>query len=71
MKLIKEWRRAWRFFSVQAAAVAVILGSMPIEAQSAVMGVFGVGPERMPAALGIVLILARLIDQSKVREGTE
>lgn len=67
MKLIDNWRRAWRFLSVQAATLAVILGSMPVEAQSAVMGVFGVGPERMPAALGLLMIVARLIDQSKAR----
>jgi hypothetical protein len=67
MKLIKEWRRAWRFLSVQTAAIAVILGSLPVETQAAVMGIFGVGPERMPAALGIVLIVARLIDQAKAR----
>ena len=67
MKLIDNWQRAWRFFSVQAAAVAVILGSLPVETQAAVMGVFGVGPERMPAALGLLMIFARLVDQAKSR----
>lgn len=68
MKLIDNWQRAWRFFSVQAAAAAVVLGAMPVETQAAVMGVFGVGPERMPAALGLLMIFARLIDQSKASE---
>ena len=63
MKIIPQWRRAWRFFSVQAAAAAVILGAMPVETQAAVMGLFGVGPERMPAALGLLMLAARLVDQ--------
>lgn len=67
MKLIDNWRRAWRFLSVQAAALAVVLGSLPVETQASVMGVFGVGPERMPAALGFLMIVARLIDQAKAR----
>ena len=31
-KLIPNWRRAWRMFSVQVAAVAVAWGAMPPDA---------------------------------------
>ena len=40
---------------------------MPADAQAAVLGVLGVGPERIPGILGLLVIAARLIDQPKTR----
>ena len=62
-RLIPQARRAWRFASVQIAAVAVIFGALPADQQAALLSLFGVGPERIPAALGLAVIVARLIDQ--------
>lgn len=67
-KLIPNWRRAWRMFSVQVAAVAVAWGAMPPDAQAAVLAAIGIGPERVPAVLGALFLLGRLIDQPKVQE---
>lgn len=67
MKAIENWRQSWRMLSVQVAAVAVAWSAMPADAQAAVLGVLGVGPERIPGILGLLVIAARLIDQPKTR----
>jgi len=40
---------------------------MPADAQAAVLGVLGVGPERVPGIMGLLVIVARLIDQPKTK----
>ena len=71
MKLqpIPNWRRAWRMLSVQVAAVAVAWGTLPPDTQAAILQAVGIGPERVPAVLGALFLLGRLIDQPKTREG--
>lgn len=68
MKLISNWRRAWRMFSVQAQAGSVaILGAwqtMPDDLRGRVPDpvVFGI-----VGALLVLGIVGRLIDQPKTR----
>lgn len=62
-KLIPNSRKAWRMLSVQIAAVAVLFGALPADQQAAIMSLLGVAPERIPALMGLAVILARLIDQ--------
>ncbi len=61
--LIPDARRAWRLLTVQVAALAVIFGALPVEQQSAILSLLGIGPERIPAVLGIAVIVARLVKQ--------
>jgi len=68
LKPIPNWRRAWRMLSVQMAVLAVAWGSMPADAQAAVLQALGVGPERVPAVLGLLFLAGRLIDQPQTRE---
>lgn len=68
MRLIPQARHAWRMLSVQIAAAAVIFGTLPADQQAGILAMLGVGPERMPAIMGMLVILARLIDQPKLRE---
>lgn len=67
MKPIPNWRQSWRMLSVQVAAVAVAWSAMPADAQAAVLAVLGVGPERVPGIMGLLVIVARLIDQPKTK----
>lgn len=67
MKLIPNWRNAGRMLSVQIAALAMLFGALPVDQQAALLALLGVGPERMPAFLGLAVILARVIDQPRVR----
>lgn len=65
--LIPEARSAWRMASVQIATLAIVFGALPADQQAAILGLVGVSPERIPACLGLALILARLIDQPRLR----
>lgn len=33
MKLIPEWRQAWRMLSVQVASLAIVWGALPVDQQ--------------------------------------
>jgi hypothetical protein len=65
VKLIPNWRRAWRMASVQFAAVAVAWGSLPTETQTSILSAIGMPAERVPAVLGLLILAGRLIDQPK------
>lgn len=68
MKIIPNWRRAPRMLSMWVAAAAVIWSGMPADMQAAVLQLLGVPAERVPGVLGLLFILARLIDQPKIRQ---
>lgn len=69
MKLIPNWRRAWRMYSMQAkAAAAAMLGSwqaLPVEWQQHIPL-----PMVLYSAIGVLVLgaLGRLVDQPKVKE---
>jgi hypothetical protein len=68
MKLIPQWRRAWRMFSVQASALVLAWLAIPADQQEAFAALIGIAPETIPGALAALAILGRLVDQPKVRE---
>jgi hypothetical protein len=68
MKLIPEWRRAWRMLSVQIGALAVLWVALPAETQAAILRMAGISETQLTAVLGVLVIVARLIAQPKVRE---
>lgn len=63
---IPQWRRAWRMLSVQAAAFAVAWGALPEDAQAAVLDAVGVPASRVPALLGMLFLVGRLVAQPAV-----
>lgn len=63
VKFVDNWRNAGKMLSVQVAGAAVLFGALPADQQSAVLALLGVGVERIPAIVGIAVILGRLIDQ--------
>ena len=67
MMLIQQWRRAWRLLSVQVAGAAVVFGALPADTQASMLDMVGLPPSRLPAVLGLVLILARLVSQPGAR----
>jgi hypothetical protein len=67
MKVIPEWRQAWRLLSVQVASAAVLFGALPAETQAAVLDLVGLPPSRLPAVLGLVMIAGRLWAQPGMR----
>lgn len=49
--------------SVQIAGAAVIFGALPADQQASLLALVGVAPERIPAFLGLAVIVARLVHQ--------
>ena len=66
MRLVENWRLAWRMLSVQIAGCAVLFGLLPPDQQASLLALIGAPPERIPAFLGLAFIVARLIGQPKV-----
>ena len=62
-KLIPDWRSAWRYLSVQIAAAGVIFGALPADTQAAMLDAVGIAPSRLPASLGLLVLVGRLISQ--------
>lgn len=69
MKLIDNWHTAWRMWSVQAAALLVAWGTLPADMQAAIVAAVGVPAERVPAILGALVILGRLVQQGQPPAG--
>lgn len=69
MKLISNWKRAPRMASVQLAAAIVAWSLLPPDAQAAAVGLLGVPADKVPGVMALLLIVARLIDQPKARDG--
>lgn len=69
--LIPDARSAWRFASVRLAMFAVVWGLTPAETQAAILGYVGVSPESMPAIIGILFIVARVLTMATPDEPAE
>ena len=67
MKPIENLSRAWRLLSVQIASGAIVLGSIPADVQTAMLDAVGVPQSRVPAVLGALMLVARLVSQPKAR----
>lgn len=71
MKLIDNIRQAPRLWSVQLGALLVAWGSLPPDLQAAIVSLVGVPPERVPAVLGLLVIVARLVQQPALQQPQE
>ena len=67
MNLIPNWRSAWRMASVRISLLAMIFAALPADQQAAILALLGVDAARIPGVLGLAVILARVIDQPRVR----
>ncbi len=69
MKLIPGWRRAWRYFSVMAAAALGVLSVLQIEVLPLFQ--FAVPPRVWPwisAGFSVLIVVLRLVAQSEPKE---
>jgi len=67
VKLIPEWRKAWRMLSVQIGALAVLWVALPADTQASVLSLLGIDPKNLPGLIGLAVILGRLVAQPAVR----
>ena len=63
MKPIPDWKQSWRLLSVQVAGLAVVFGLLPMDQQTAILEWIGIAPERIPAVIGGLFVLARITKQ--------
>ncbi len=55
--LIDNWRSAWRYITVQLGGAMLAFGLLPVDQQAAILQAVGIPLERVPAALGLLVIL--------------
>ena len=68
MKLIPEWRRAWRMLSMIFSGLALAWLGLPAEAQTTVLRLLpGMTEERIAGGLIVAAMIGRLIVQPKLR----
>lgn len=68
LRLIANARQAWRLWSVQAAALLVAWGTLPADMQAALVAAVGIPAERVPAVLGLLVILGRIVQQGEGKQ---
>lgn len=61
MKLIPEWKKAWRYMSMHVASVAIVFGLLPQDTQASMLEVVGVPANRITAVLGLIFMFARIV----------
>lgn len=67
MKLIPEWKHAWRFLSMIFSGLALAWLALPADAQATVLRLLpGMSEERMAGALILLAMIGRLIVQPRV-----
>jgi hypothetical protein len=71
MRLIDDWRRAWRFLSVQTSGAALTLWAcwmaLPADQQAGVLQLLHLDPGRWIPALGLIsTLVSRLIRQPEL-----
>lgn len=67
MKLIPNWRKAWRFATVQIGALAVLWIALPAETQASVLQALHIDKQFLPGIVGLAVIIGRLIAQPKAQ----
>ncbi len=69
MRLIPEWRRAWRMLSMIFSGLALAWLALPAEAQTTVLKMLpGMTEERIAGALVLLAMAGRLVRQPKLRQ---
>ena len=70
MKLIDNWRQAWKMLSMIFSALAVGWLALPADAQATVLRLLpGMTEERMAGALILLAMVGRLLVQPSLRKG--
>ena len=62
MKLVKNWRQAWRMYSVQLSALIVVLATM----ETFLPQLQPLLPPKVYAGLGVAVMVARILQQAKL-----
>ena len=66
MRLIPNWRQAWRMLTMRLALCGIGFGLLPPDTQAAILEAIGVPASRVTAVLGVLFIAGRVVAQPKV-----
>lgn len=61
MRLIDTWRESWRYASVRVGVAALAWGTLAPDVQAGILALAHVSPERVPAVLGALFIICRVL----------
>lgn len=65
--IVPNWTEAWKWLSMWLSLAAVVFGTLDQPTQAAVLTwFFGLSVERVPAVVGLLIMVSRMINQSKV-----
>lgn len=68
MKLIDEWKEAWRYLSVQLSSAFAVASltwlALPDEQRSAILSALGINPGWVVAVSFLVVVVARIKAQT-------
>lgn len=71
MKLIPNAGQAWRMWSVRFASLLVVWVLLPVDQQSAILGLVGVPADAIDGALAVLVLVSRLIAQPALTESQD
>jgi hypothetical protein len=67
MKLIPQWSKALRMFSVQAGLLVLAWLALPVDQQTAVLSLLPIREDQVTGLLVLIGLAGRLIAQPKVQ----
>lgn len=64
-RVVSDWKRSWRWLSMQIGAVCVLYGQLSPDQQLATLQTVGLRPDQLPAVIGAAFMVGRLLQQEQ------
>ena len=64
-RVVDDWKRSWRWLSMQVATGAVLFGTLPADQQLAILAAVGLRADQLPLVIGAAVLLGRLLQQEQ------
>lgn len=68
VRLVDNWRQAWRFWSARVCLAAVAFGSLTREDQQALLDAIRLPEHRVALVLGVVGLITRMVYQRSLHK---
>lgn len=62
-RVVSDWKKSWRWLSMQIATGAVLFGTLPADQQLAILAAVGLRPDQLPLVIGAAFMVGRLLQQ--------
>lgn len=64
-RVVDDWKKSWRWLSMQIGAACVLYGTLPEAQQVAILAAVGLRPDQLPLVIGAAFMLGRLLQQEQ------